>query len=133
MAGTLPRADPSEGRAVSPLFPAFPGCDIDSGLQTTLVFSDRNTRTISDRELRAISQANGARALQAAVDTYAAEITALADENRVDVLLAARPEQLTDTSAGTRELVARDHEERPPACRTPATSSCRSSPTSMTC
>ena len=79
------------------LFPAFPGCDIDSGLQTTLVFSDRNTRTISERELRAIRQASGGRALQTAIDTYAAEITTLADENRVDVLLAARPEQLADT------------------------------------
>jgi hypothetical protein len=84
------------------LFPAFPGCDIDAGLQTTLVFSDRNTRTISDRELRAIRQASGGRALQAAIDTYAAEITALADENRVDVLLAARPEQLADTARTPR-------------------------------
>jgi hypothetical protein len=84
------------------LFPAFPGCDIDSGLQTTLVFSDRNTRTISERELRAIGQASGGRALQTAIDTYAAEITALADENRVDVLLAARPEQLADTALTTR-------------------------------
>ena len=84
------------------LFPAFPGCDIDSGLQTTLVFSDRNTRTISERELRAIRQASGGRALQTAIDTYAAEITALADENRVDVLLAARPEQLADTARTPR-------------------------------
>ena len=84
------------------LFPAFPGCDIDSGLQTTLVFSDRNTRTISERELRAIGQASGGRALQTAIDTYAAEITALADENRVDVLLAARPEQLADTARTPR-------------------------------
>ncbi len=65
------------------LFPAFPGCDIDSGLQTTLVFSDRNTRTISERELRAIRQASGGRALQTAIDTYAAEITALADEKTI--------------------------------------------------
>jgi hypothetical protein len=84
------------------LFPAFPGCDIDSGLQTTLVFSDRNTQTISERELRAIGQASGGRALQTAIDTYAAEITALADENRVDVLLAARPEQLADTARTPR-------------------------------
>lgn len=84
------------------LFPSFPGCDIDSGLQTTLVFSDRNTRTISDRDLRAIRQAGAGRALQAAIDTYAAEITALADENRVDVLLAARPEQLADTARTPR-------------------------------
>lgn len=87
---------PAKDERYPHLFPAFPGCDIDTGLQTTLVFSDRNTRTISERELRAIRQASGGRALQAAIDTYAAEITALADENRVDVLLAARPEQLAD-------------------------------------
>jgi hypothetical protein len=96
---------PAKDERYPHLFPAFPGCDIDTGLQTTLVFSDRNTRTISERELRAIRQASGGRALQTAIDTYAAEITALADENRVDVLLAARPEQLADTvrrSSGRR-------------------------------
>ena len=80
------------------LFPGFPGCDIDCGLHTTLVFSDRNTRAISDRDLRAIGKASRAQALTTAVDVYADEITALADENRVDVLLIARPEQLADTA-----------------------------------
>ena len=81
------------------LFPEFPGCDIDLGLHTTLVFSDRNTRVVSDRDLRAIATATRARALQTAVDRYAEEITALADENRVDVLIVARPEQLIDTTS----------------------------------
>ena len=80
------------------LFPGFPGCDIDRGLHTTLVFSDRNTRVISDRDLRAISGASRAQALQTAVSLYAEEISALADENRVDVLIIARPEQLIDTT-----------------------------------
>jgi len=96
---------PAKDERYPHLFPAFPGCDIDTGLQTTLVFSDRNARTISERKLRAIRQASGGRALQMAIDTYAAEITALADENRVDVLLAARPENLADTlrkSSGRR-------------------------------
>jgi len=92
---------PAKDERYPHLFPAFPGCDLDSGLQTTLVFSDRNTRTVSERELRAISHANGGQALLLAVETYAAEITALADENRVDVLLVARPEQLTDTARRT--------------------------------
>lgn len=39
------------------LFPEFPGCDTDRGLHTTLVFSDRNTRAISSRDLRAIETA----------------------------------------------------------------------------
>lgn len=83
------------------LFPGFPGCDIDCGLHTTLVFSDRNTRTISDRALRAISSTTGSQSLTTAVEAYADEIRALADENRVDVLLVARPEQLTDTRRKT--------------------------------
>jgi len=37
-----------------------------------------------------ISQANGGRALLTAVETYAAEITVLLDENLVDVLPVAR-------------------------------------------
>ena len=80
------------------LFPAFPGCDTDRGLRTTLVFSQRNTLTISDRDLRAIDNASRAKALMTALDVYAGEIVALADENRVDVLLIARPERLHDTT-----------------------------------
>jgi hypothetical protein len=89
------------------LFPEFPGCDIDRGLHTTLVFSDRNTRAISERDLRAIASASRGQALKAAVDVYTDEITALADENRVDVLLVGRPEQLVETARRTRNASAR--------------------------
>ena len=60
---------------------------------------------ISDRDLRGLASASRAQALQTAVDLYAEEITALADENRVDVLIIARPEQLADTTrrAGAAE------------------------------
>jgi hypothetical protein len=88
---------PAKDERYPHLFPEFPGCDTDIGLHSTLVFSQRNTRTISDRDLRAISQASRAAALMTALDVYAREIVALADENRVDVLLVARPEQLIDT------------------------------------
>ena len=73
------------------LFPGFPGCDIDRGLRTILVFSDRHTRALGDRDLRLITDAPAARALATAVEVYAAEITAMAEENRVDVFLVARP------------------------------------------
>jgi hypothetical protein len=89
---------PAKDERYPHLFPGFPGCDTDCGLHTTLVFSQRNTRTISDRDLRAISNASRATALMTALDVYAGEIVALADENRVDVLLIARPEQLQDTT-----------------------------------
>jgi hypothetical protein len=81
------------------LFPAFPGCDTDRGLQTTLVFSDRSTRAIGSRDLRAIEAAGQPTALTKAVAIYAEEINSMADENRVDVLLVARPEQLIDTAS----------------------------------
>ncbi|MEV8547763.1 hypothetical protein [Streptomyces sp. NPDC051572] len=53
------------------LFPEFPGCDTDRGLHTTLVFSDRNTRAISSRDLRAIETVSQPAALTKAVSIYA--------------------------------------------------------------
>ena len=73
------------------LFPGFPGCDIDCGMHAILVFSDRHTRALSDRDLRSITDAPAARGLATAVEVYAAEITAMAEENRIDVFLVARP------------------------------------------
>jgi hypothetical protein len=93
---------PAKDERYPHLFPGFPGCDIDCGLHATLVFSDRNTRAISDRDLRAItSAASPAQALATAVDVYAEEIIAMAEENRVDVFLVARPAQLADTGASS--------------------------------
>jgi hypothetical protein len=81
------------------LFPEFLGCDIDCGLHTILVFSDRHTRALSDRDLRSITDAPAAHGLITAVEVYAAEITAMAEENRIDVFLVARPPELKDTLA----------------------------------
>jgi hypothetical protein len=92
------------------LFPAFPGCDIDRGLHTTLVFADRNVRTISDRDIRLIKRSSGPEAIRIAVDTYAREAAALADENRVDVLLIARPQELADTKV--RAPASRSYQAR---------------------
>lgn len=87
---------PAKDSGYPELFPGFPGCDIDCGLHTTLVFSDRWTRSISGSDLRAIVRADRDRALLTAVDAYAAEAEALAEGNRVDVLLMARPVELRD-------------------------------------
>ncbi|MGH3247007.1 MAG: hypothetical protein ACRDOI_12445 [Trebonia sp.] len=76
------------------LFPGFPGCDIDRGLHTILVFSDRHTSALSDRDLRSITDAPATHGL-----ATAAEITAMAEENRIDVFLVARPPDLKDTMA----------------------------------
>lgn len=93
---------PAKDERYPHLFPGFPGCDIDCGLHAILVFSDRNTRALSDRDLRAITTAaSPAQALATAVDVYAEEIIAMAEENRVDVFLVARPAQLADTMASS--------------------------------
>ena len=89
---------PAKDERYPHLFPKFPGCDIDVGLHSTLVLSDRNTRTISSSALRVIENAPTESGLLRAVDAYAEEIISLAEENRVDVLLIARPEQLADVA-----------------------------------
>lgn len=77
------------------LFPGFSRCDTGLGLHTALVFSDRNARVISSRDLRAVETADDQpAALIKAVSVYAEEIRAPADENRVDVPLFAGPGQL---------------------------------------
>jgi hypothetical protein len=85
------------------LFPSFPGCDLDRGLYTTLVFADRNTRQVPDRALRALEKRSRTDAIREAVDLYAEELAVLAEENRVDLMIVARPEQLKD--ARTRRQV----------------------------
>ena len=88
---------PAKDERYPHLFPSFPGCDIDRGLYTTLVFSDRNTRQVPDRALRGLDKRSRIDAIRAGVDLYAEELTALAEENRVDLMIVARPEQLKDT------------------------------------
>jgi hypothetical protein len=87
---------PAKDERYPHLFPSFPGCDIDCGLFTTLVFSDRNTRQVPERALRAVANRSGVDAITFAVDAYTDELVALAEEHRVDALLVARPEQLYD-------------------------------------
>jgi hypothetical protein len=78
------------------LFPAFPGCDVDRGLNTTLVLSEGVTKVVSPKIFADIAAASGASALRLAVDAYCEEASSLAEQNRVDVILLARPEQLQD-------------------------------------
>jgi hypothetical protein len=93
---------PAKDERYPHLFPSFPGCDIDSGLFTTVVFSDRNTRQVPERALRALEGPSRLEAVNAAVEIYADELTAMADENRTDVILVARPDELRDVRARSR-------------------------------
>jgi hypothetical protein len=101
---------PAKDERYPHLFPSFPGCDVDRGLFTTLVFADRNTRQIPDRALRALEKQSRGDAIGAAIDLYAEELAALAEENRVDLMVVARPEQLKDSR--TRRRLRRDVRSR---------------------
>jgi hypothetical protein len=103
---------PAKDERYPHLFPSFPGCDIDRGLFTTLVFSDRNTRLVPERPLRALANRSGAEPVNEAVDLYVDELGALAEENRVDLILVARPDQLQDTRK--RRWGGRPRGQRPP-------------------
>jgi hypothetical protein len=94
---------PAKDERYPHLFPSFPGCDVDRGLYATLVFSDRNTRQVPDRTLRALQKLPRAEAIHEAVSLYAEELLALGEENRVDLMIVARPVQLKDTRT-VREL-----------------------------
>ncbi|TFE25096.1 hypothetical protein E0F15_20450 [Frankia sp. B2] len=74
------------------LFPAFPGCDSDVGLFTTMTTTDRNSRDVPERALRKAKDLPGELAVRASVDAYLEELEAVAEDNRVDVLLVARPD-----------------------------------------
>jgi hypothetical protein len=84
------------------LFTGFPGCDVDRGLLTTLVLADRTSALVSKAVLRDIAKAPRAQGLALAVEAYAQEARLLAEQNRVDVLLLARPQELVDTRRRTR-------------------------------
>lgn len=93
---------PAKDERYPHLFPAFPGCDVDRGLCSTVVFSDRATNTISPAALREIDRATGATALDLAVEAYCDEARALAERNRVDVIVMARPTGLKDLAMPLR-------------------------------
>jgi hypothetical protein len=78
------------------LFPGFPGCDSDTGLCTSLTVADHNCRELPTRELERASGLPGELAVQAMVDVYMGELEALAEGNRANVIIVARPDTLDD-------------------------------------
>jgi hypothetical protein len=93
---------PAKDERYPHLFPAFPGCDVDRGLCSTVVFSDRATNTVSPTALREIERVSGRAALDRAVEAYCDEARALAESNRVDVIVLARPTGLKDVAMPPR-------------------------------
>ncbi|MBN9618768.1 MAG: hypothetical protein J0H43_03435, partial [Actinobacteria bacterium] len=89
-------AIPAKDERYGHLFSEFPGCDIDRGLHAAMVCSDRASNPVSARALREIDTATGTEAIERAVESYAEEARILAEQNRVDVILIARPQELHD-------------------------------------
>ena len=78
------------------LFPGFPGCDAGTGLCTSLTIADRNCRELPGRELDRAIGLPGELAVRAMTEVYMSELEALAEGNRVDVIIVARPDTLDD-------------------------------------
>lgn len=86
------------------LFPGFPGCDSDTGLCTTLTTADHNCRELPSRDLERASSLPGELAVKAMVDVYMNELEALAERNRADVIIVARPDTLDDVHLAARAI-----------------------------
>ena len=86
----------AKGEKYPHLFPPFPGCDTDTGLYTTMTFADRDCREVPGRSLQRAGTLPGELAVTATVEAYLEEIEAIAEENRVDVIIVARPDTLDD-------------------------------------
>lgn len=101
------------------LFPAFPGFDPEHTFRSLLVLDERCMRAVPHRALTAIAGQGRKAAVQAAVDAYMEEIDWLAEDDRCDVILCARPEavDVLDTPPVTDDLgeeltTAEDREDR---------------------
>ncbi|GAA4345527.1 argonaute/piwi family protein [Microbacterium rhizosphaerae] len=78
------------------LFMAFPGFDTNTGFRSTIVWDSRLERTIPASALRRLDGLNPLAAIQAAVDLYDAELTALNEEPSCDVVIVCRPDDLPE-------------------------------------
>jgi hypothetical protein len=95
---------PGKRSPLTHLFPSFPGFASDRAFQARLVFDPRFDRVVPDRRLHALTDRPPAQAVAEAVDLYASELDVLTDENRVDVIICARPDLPTgqDTTASSK-------------------------------
>ena len=94
------------------LFPGFPGCDSSTGLCTTLTIADRNCRELPSRELDRATGLPGELAVQAMIEVYMSELEALAEGNRADVIIVARPDTLDDVRLAAQTTSVADQPTR---------------------
>jgi hypothetical protein len=88
------KAKPARHAGQAALFPSFPGFNGDETYRSTLAFEERNMRVIPAAKVKRLAHVDMRTAVRDAIDLYLQEIDWLADGNRVDVILCARPAEL---------------------------------------
>jgi len=108
---------PGKRSPLAHLFPSFPGFAEDRAFQARLLFDPRFERILPDHTLRGLADHPPAQAVIEAVELYASELDVLTDENRVDVIICARPDLPNgqDTTASSDTVAAAADTEAPEA------------------
>lgn len=78
------------------LFVPFPGFNADAGFRSELTWDSRLERPIRDQDLKKLTGLSPQDAVQQAVRLYQAELDVLDEEPGCDVILIARPDELSD-------------------------------------
>lgn len=77
------------------LFPEFPGFHRDSGFKARLTMDERNTRSISNRDVRELIKIKDQHErIEASVDAFYNNIKFLCENRQVDVVVCVIPEEL---------------------------------------
>lgn len=97
------------------LYRPFPGFTEDHAFRSSLIFESRLERTIPDRELRRLETGNPISAVRDAVDLFMAELEALDQDRRCDVVICARPDALHDEEVEEQGPSEEEGEEGPEA------------------
>jgi hypothetical protein len=88
------------------LFPKFPGFQLDSGFQSTLVINDRLQRTIKPQLFKDLSRHQDFNQIvTSAVELIYTELSYLATNTKVDVLVCAVPQVLLDLTQSSNDPV----------------------------
>lgn len=86
------------------LFPKFPGFHPDSAFQSTIILSDRLQRSIKSQTVNdLIKNSKSNEAITNLVDLFIEELSYLANNTKVDVLMCAVPQALITLTDGTIE------------------------------
>jgi hypothetical protein len=86
------------------LWPAWPGFTTDVGYRSELVLDDRLQRSIKARALSKLDGLDPRRRIEAAIESFLAELQTLVQEGRPQVVICCIPDSLIDLDAPPRAL-----------------------------